>query len=88
MYIGVQSWHSVLERSKKDKVARETNTDIAKAITGMEVLNIANSDSIQFYYPVVAKEACLKCHTNAKMGDVLGVIDVSYPIDDLESITQ
>ncbi|WP_294918049.1 EAL domain-containing protein [Sulfuricurvum sp. PD_MW2] len=69
---------------QKDKIAREGNSDIAKAINGSEVLRIPNSEYIQFYYPVVAKEACLKCHTNAKAGDVLGVIDVSYPIDDLK----
>lgn len=69
---------------QKDKVARETNPDIMKAITGTEVLKIPNSEYIQFYYPVTAKQACLKCHTNANIGEVLGVIDVSYPIDDLK----
>lgn len=69
---------------QKDKIARETNPDIANAIKGSEVLRIPNSEYIQFYYPVVAKQACLKCHTNAKPGEVLGVIDVSYPIDDLK----
>lgn len=69
---------------QKDKIARETNPDIANAIKGSEVLRIPNSEYIQFYYPVVAKEACLKCHTNAKIGNILGVIDVSYPIDDLK----
>ena len=69
---------------QKDKVAREMNPDIAKAITGEEVLKIPNSEYIQFYYPVAAKQACLKCHTNANIGEVLGVIDVSYPIDDLK----
>lgn len=68
----------------KDKIARESNTDIAKAINGLEVLNISNTGFIKYYYPVVAKDACLKCHTNANVGDVLGVIDVSYPIDDLK----
>lgn len=68
----------------KDKIARESNKDIAKAVKGEEVLNISNSNYIEYYYPVVAKDACLKCHTNANVGNVLGVIDVSYPIDDLK----
>lgn len=68
----------------KDKIARESNADIAKAVKGEEVLNISNSNYIEYYYPVVAKDACLKCHTNASVGNVLGVIDVSYPIDDLK----
>lgn len=69
---------------EKDKLARESDQDIAKAISGEEVLNISNSEFIEFYYPVIAKNNCLKCHTNAHSGDVLGVIDVSYPIDDLK----
>ena len=74
---------------EKDKLARESDHDIAKAISGEEVLNISNSEVIEYYYPVVAKNNCLKCHTNAKAGDVLGVIDVSYPIDDLKiSLTE
>lgn len=73
----------------KDKIARESNADLARAIKGEEVLNISNSDYIEYYYPVVAKESCLKCHTNAHSGDVLGVIDVSYPIEDLKvSLTE
>jgi diguanylate cyclase (GGDEF)-like protein len=73
----------------KDKIARESNKDLARAIKGKEVLNISNSDFIEYYYPVVAKESCLKCHTNARSGDVLGVIDISYPIDDLKvSLTE
>lgn len=74
---------------EKDKLARESNSDIVKAIGGEEVLNISDSEVIEYYYPVIAKNNCLKCHTNAKAGDVLGVIDVSYPIDDLKiSLTE
>jgi diguanylate cyclase (GGDEF)-like protein len=74
---------------EKDKLARESNKDIAKAISGEEILNISDSEFIEYYFPVIAKDNCLKCHTNAKAGDVLGVIDVSYPIDDLKiSLTE
>lgn len=69
---------------EKDKALRETSLDIAKAMKGEEILNISDADSIKYYYPVVAQETCLKCHTNVHPGDVLGVIDVSYPIDDLK----
>ncbi len=69
---------------EKDKIARESNIAISKAIKGEEILNISDSNFIEYYYPVVAKNNCLKCHTNATIGDVLGVIDVSYPINDLK----
>lgn len=69
---------------QKDKFARDSDKDVAKAMSGQEVLNISDTDCIEYYYPVVAKAKCLQCHTNVKSGDVLGVIDVSYPIDDLK----
>jgi diguanylate cyclase (GGDEF)-like protein len=69
---------------KEDKIARESNKNIIKAIRGKEVLNISDTDFIEYYYPVIAKDTCLKCHTNAKAGDVLGVIDVSYPVENLK----
>jgi len=74
---------------EKDKLARESKKEIANAMRGEEVLNISDSEFIEYYFPVIAKDNCLKCHTNAHSGDVLGVIDVSYPIDDLKiSLTE
>lgn len=69
---------------EKDKIARETDKNIARAIQGEEILNISDAEMIEYYYPVIAKENCLKCHINVNAGDVLGVIDVSYPIDNLK----
>lgn len=74
---------------EKDKIARSTNFNVAQALKGTEVLKISKTDNVEYYYPVIAKNNCLKCHTNARVGDVLGVIDVSYPIDDLKvSLTE
>ena len=36
------------------------------------------------FYPVVAQNDCLQCHTNANSGDVLGTIEISYPVNDLK----
>ncbi|WP_241761469.1 GGDEF domain-containing phosphodiesterase [Sulfurimonas gotlandica] len=69
---------------EKDKIARESILTIKKAMKGQESLNISNLDFINYYYPVVAKDACLNCHTNAKTGDTLGVIDISYPVNELK----
>ncbi|MDD5400438.1 MAG: EAL domain-containing protein [Sulfurimonas sp.] len=69
---------------EKDKQAIGKNEDIRKAMRGEEVLNISNSNFIKYYYPVVAKQDCLKCHINAKAGEVLGIIDISYPVDNLK----
>lgn len=69
---------------EKDKEAIGKNQDIQKAINGEEVLNISNSNFIKYYYPVIAKQDCLRCHANVKENDVLGVIDVSYPVSNLK----
>ena len=69
---------------EKDKNARTTDKNIMTAIHGKEVLSISESEMIKYYYPVKAKSDCLKCHTNAMVGDTLGVIDISYPIEDLK----
>jgi len=69
---------------EKDKAVRESNIEIKKAIRGEEVLNISDKELIEYYYPVIAKESCLKCHVNAGSGDVLGVIDISYPVENLK----
>lgn len=75
---------SLFGEIEKDKIARTTNPDIARALEGKEVLKISKTDFVDYYYPVSAKSNCLKCHTNARVGDVLGVIDISYPIDNLK----
>jgi len=69
---------------EKDKAARESSIEIKKAIRGEEVLNISDKELIEYYYPVIAKESCLKCHVNAASGDILGVIDISYPVENLK----
>jgi len=69
---------------KKDQQAIQTNPDVSRAIKGEEILNILESDNIEYFYPIVAKEDCLICHTNAKNDDILGVITIMYPIIDLK----
>lgn len=69
---------------EKDRIARESIFTVKKAMKGQESLNISNLDFINYYYPVVAKDACLKCHTNAKVSDTLGVIYISFPVKELK----
>lgn len=69
---------------ENDKKVRKANPFVKKALNNTEILNIIDESLIQFYYPIVAKDQCLKCHINAKEGDVLGVIDISYPVRDLK----
>lgn len=57
---------------------------IRKAFNNTEVLNFVEDKAIDYYYPLVAKDECLKCHTQTSKGSVLGVINIHYPIKDLK----
>lgn len=68
----------------KDAEARRTSPYIQKALNKEEVYNLIDDSTIDYYYPVVAEQACLNCHTQASVGDTLGVIEIEYPIIDLK----
>ena len=59
----------VKEKQKDDKIE-----DVFK--TG-EKLTLSQSKIIRNLQPLNAKQECLKCHVNAKIGDTLGVIEVN-----------
>jgi len=67
-----------------DKEQRTTNKNLKKAIQGEEVLEVLDNNNIRFYYPIVAKQDCISCHTNVKSGNILGSIYISYPVSELK----
>ena len=69
-------------QSNKDII--KNNKNIVKALNGKEILNILESDNIEYFYPIVTEQNCIHCHTNAKTGDILGVITITYPVIDLK----
>lgn len=68
----------------KDANARKTDVFVQSAFQNNDVLNVIDDSMIEYYYPIVAKQECLKCHTQTQVGTVLGVINIMYPIDDLK----
>jgi PAS domain S-box-containing protein len=56
---------------------------IQKALKGETLFITDNSDHIRYIRPMVVKEECITCHYNAKVGDVNGVIDMTFPPDDI-----
>lgn len=68
----------------KDANARKTDVFVQSAFQNNDVLNVIDDSMIEYYYPIVAKQECLKCHTQTQAGSVLGVINIMYPIDDLK----
>lgn len=65
-----------------DKQMRENDPMVAKAMKGEDILT--GDDDIRYLYPIVVKKECVTCHTNAKIGDINGVIDVRFPVANLK----
>ncbi|MCI4405836.1 MAG: diguanylate cyclase [Sulfuricurvum sp.] len=65
-----------------DKQMRENDPMVAKAMRGEDILT--GDDEIRYLYPIVVKKECVACHTNAKIGDINGVIDVRFPVANLK----
>ncbi len=51
---------------------------------GGDALLFPDKNTIRYLYPVVAKQECLACHTQSHVGAVHGVIDITYPIQNLK----
>jgi diguanylate cyclase (GGDEF)-like protein len=79
-----ESVASLYGEIEKDKQIRESDTNIKNAFDGVEALDIVNAEIIKYYFPVIANETCKKCHVNATEGDILGVININYPITELK----
>ncbi|MBI3094658.1 MAG: EAL domain-containing protein [Rhodocyclales bacterium] len=59
------------------EIAQKTpDAAIERALREGNRQRVDMGDIIRVVYPLQAQEVCLKCHVNAAVGDVLGVIDV------------
>jgi len=67
-----------------DKEKRNDDYNLKRAMKGEEVLQILDNNTIRFYYPIIAKNDCISCHSNVKENDILGTIYISYPVNDLK----
>ncbi|MDD3467099.1 MAG: DUF3365 domain-containing protein, partial [Campylobacterales bacterium] len=66
---------------KRDSIARTFDNEVKLAMNGEEQLLTKTGDKIRYLYPIAAKEECLACHVDTKVGDINGVIDITYPIE-------
>jgi len=69
---------------EKDKKVRESDIHIQNSFKGTESIDIIDSELIKYYFPIMANDSCKSCHINSKEGDVLGVININYPITELK----
>ncbi|RUM49811.1 MAG: hypothetical protein DSY47_02880, partial [Hydrogenothermus sp.] len=61
---------------------------ILKSITEGSELIFKDKGKIRFIMPIKAEKVCLKCHTNAKIGDILGVIEVRSDLSKIISFAK
>lgn len=55
--------------------------EIAQAFREGTELRQVKEYSVRYLFPLKAEEKCLRCHENAKPGDVLGVIDIKQDLE-------
>lgn len=64
----------------------EKDAELSRALSGGKAaLLFPDNDTIRYLYPVAAEQECLACHTQSHVGAVHGVIDITYPIQNLKT---
>ncbi len=66
------------------KKRRQQEPEIAQVFATGEEWRTYTEDRIRFLYPVHFASPCRQCHTQARETEVAGVIDITYPIDNLK----
>ncbi len=93
---------SFKESSQKIEIYRSKNVEelfgkINQARITKDVKNVfdtkekyftSTNNTTQIITPILAKNECLTCHTNVKVGDVLGAVEISSDFSDVIDDTQ
>ncbi len=66
-----------------EKELRDSDLLIQKALRGEEIL-LKQDGYLRYIYPIKAEDSCVRCHTNFTKKMTVGVIDVTYPIQNLK----
>lgn len=67
-----------------EKEIRESDSALSEVIKDGNEKLIVEKENIRYLYPLSVKQECLSCHTGANIDDINGVIDISYPINNLK----
>lgn len=68
----------------KDKEIVQNDLNIQKAMKGEKIFMIQEDGSVRYLFPMLVSAECVTCHYNTKVGDVNGVLDISYPPSDIK----
>jgi PAS domain S-box-containing protein len=78
----VEQMYGAVEEDNK-KIANDPA--LQRAMKGeVQFLPNKEDNSVRYIYPLTVQQDCLRCHANAKIGDVNGVIDVYLPANNIQ----
>lgn len=66
------------------KKRRAQEIEIQRVFDSGQAWQSQSNDRIRFLYPVKFNQGCQECHNSARPGEVAGIIDVTYPIEQLK----
>ena len=69
---------------KGDKKIVKSDPLIQKALKGDKQFLVLDDGSIRYIYPMKVRQECITCHYNTKVGDVNGVLDITYPPSEIK----
>ncbi|WP_201352716.1 EAL domain-containing protein [Hydrogenimonas urashimensis] len=67
-------------RIEEDHLKLASDPLVQRAMKGEENISTIEKGTIRYLFPVRVEKRCLSCHTNAKVGDINGVVDIVLPI--------
>lgn len=65
------------------KRIRQSDPDVAEAMKGKVKINVYDS-YIRYLYPLRVEKKCIRCHTNMKIGEINGVVDLKYGVKNIK----
>jgi methyl-accepting chemotaxis protein len=71
-----------INTSKSDKIVSKAFST-KKTIT--KEINSDGNHELRMVKPMVATNECISCHTNQKVGDVIGVVDLTYSLNESDT---
>lgn len=74
----------ILGKNEADSIIVKNDKAIQKAMQGDEQFIVEKDGSIRYIYPIHVKQECITCHYNAKVDDINGVLDITYPPSEIK----
>lgn len=77
----VQELFSLTDNKKEDQAVKS----VFKSKKGLNEESTEGDHTLRLLRPLIATPECLSCHSNSKEGDVLGVMNLSYSLEELDN---